>query len=122
MDPEKSQETKHDKTSQHSSLRNDETEKIEAADSQSKDTETKDKEPNVSESESIFEIEGENEPYLGPSWAILMLVLYALKTIFPATLFSAFWFFQMYIVTIVLGITIFTLVKRHKYFNSKNRQ
>jgi hypothetical protein len=71
------------------------------------------------ETNELFDIEGENEPYLGPSWAVLMLVLYALKTIFPAEPFSYFWWFQMYIVTIVLGITIFALVKRHKHFNSR---
>jgi hypothetical protein len=70
----------------------------------------------VEENSSSFVIEGENEPYLGPSWAILMLVLYALKTIFPAEQFSFLWWFQMYIVAIVLGITVFTLLKRHKYF------
>jgi hypothetical protein len=66
-----------------------------------------------------FTIEGENEPYLGPSWAVLMLVLYALKSIFPAQQYSPFWWFQIYIVAIVLGITIFSLIKRYIYFNSK---
>ncbi len=69
-----------------------------------------------------FEIEGENEPYLGPSWAVLMFVLYALKTIFPATPYSYFWWFQIYVVCIVLGVTIFTLIKRHKYFDTMHEK
>jgi hypothetical protein len=66
-----------------------------------------------------FIVEGENEPYLGPSWAVLMFILYALKSIFPAQKYTFFWWFQIYIVAIVLGVTIFTLIKRYKYFNSK---
>ena len=58
----------------------------------------------------------ESEPYLGYSWALAMLVLYALKLLFPAEPYTLLWAFQIYILAIILGITIFTLVKRHKHF------
>lgn len=58
----------------------------------------------------------ESEPYLGFSWAIAMLVLYGLKQIFPAETYSKLWWFQMYILAIIFGITIFTLIKRYKHF------
>ncbi len=61
-------------------------------------------------------INRENEPYLGYSWAIAMLVLYILKTLFPAEPYGKLWWFQMYILAIILGVTLFTLVKRYKHF------
>jgi len=66
-------------------------------------------------SEVDFIIGEESEPYLGPSWAVLMLVLYSLKRIFPAETFTLLWWFQIYILFIIFGITLFTLIKRYKY-------
>ncbi len=61
----------------------------------------------------------ENEPYLGPAWAVVMLVLYLLKELFPAEQYSLFWFFQIYILILVVAITIFTLVKRYQFYKSE---
>lgn len=61
-------------------------------------------------------IDEESEPYLGYSWAFAMLVLYGLKYLFPADPFTLLWWFQMYILAIILGVTIFTLIKRFKHF------
>ena len=61
-------------------------------------------------------INEESEPYLGYSWVLAMLVLYGLKRLFPAEPYTLLWAFQIYILAIILGITIFTLVKRHKHF------
>lgn len=61
----------------------------------------------------------ENEPYLGPAWAVVMLILYLLKEAFPAEEFSLFWWFQMYIIALVVTITIFTLVKRYQFYKSE---
>ena len=36
----------------------------------------------------------ENEPYLGPAWAVAMLILYLLKEAFPAETYSVLWWFQ----------------------------
>jgi hypothetical protein len=60
----------------------------------------------------------ESEPYLGFSWAVAMFVLYILKELFPAETYSWLWWFQMYILAIILGITIFTLIKRYRHFKS----
>ncbi|HMO17463.1 MAG TPA: hypothetical protein PKA63_11015 [Oligoflexia bacterium] len=65
--------------------------------------------------ESDFIVGEESEPYLGPSWTILMLVLYVLKTLFPAAEYSPLWWLQLYILLIVMGITAFTLIKRYRY-------
>ena len=72
----------------------------------------------VDNNSSEFTIGEESEPYLGPSWALLMLLLYVLKQIFPAEPDTTYWYFQIYILLIVVGITIFTLVKRHRFFNA----
>ena len=58
----------------------------------------------------------ENEPYLGPAWAVAMLILYLLKEAFPAEEYSFYWWFQIYIVGIVVVVTLFTLVKRHQFY------
>lgn len=58
----------------------------------------------------------ESEPYLGYSWAFAMLLLYALKEIFPADPYTKLWWFQMYILAIIFGVTVFTLIKRFKHF------
>lgn len=68
-----------------------------------------------------FIIGEESEPYLGPSWALLMFLLYVLKQIFPAEPYTKYWYFQIYILTIVTGITIFTLIKRHRFFKSDDK-
>jgi hypothetical protein len=73
---------------------------------------------NNSNNTSNFVVGEENEPYLGPSWALLMLLLYFLKQLFPAEKHTFYWYFQIYILSIVVGVTIFTLVKRHRFFNS----
>lgn len=76
---------------------------------------SEDKDSNYSD----FIIGEESEPYLGPSWAILMFILYILKQAFPAEPYSAYWYFQIYILLIVAGITVFTLIKRHRFFNQE---
>lgn len=58
----------------------------------------------------------ENEPYLGPAWAVAMFILYLLKEAFPAEQYSLLWWFQSYIILLVVAITIFTLVKRHQFY------
>ena len=58
----------------------------------------------------------ENEPYLGPAWAVAMFILYLLKEAFPAETYTPLWWFQTYIVVLVVIITIFTLVKRHQFY------
>ncbi|MCB0325714.1 MAG: hypothetical protein KDD69_19165 [Bdellovibrionales bacterium] len=64
----------------------------------------------------------ENEPYLGPAWAVVMLVLYLLKEAFPAEQYSLLWWFQVYIIVLVIAITIFTLVKRHQFYRSEKKR
>ena len=73
--------------------------------------------------ESLGFIKGEaSEPYLGPSWALLMLLLYVLKQFFPAERYSVYWYLQIYVLLIVIGIAIFTLVKRHRFFHSDDKE
>ncbi len=64
----------------------------------------------------------ESEPYLGPAWAVVMFVLYLLKEAFPAEQYSGLWWFQIYIVVLVIAITIFTLLKRHQFYRSEEKQ
>lgn len=73
------------------------------------------------EEESVVEEEEleENEPYLGPAWAVVMLILYLLKEAFPAEEYSVFWWFQVYIIGLVIAITIFTLIKRHQFYRAE---
>ncbi len=61
----------------------------------------------------------ESEPYLGPAWAVAMLVLYLLKRLFPAEQFSFLWWVQLYIIGIVVAVTLFTLVKRHQFYKAE---
>ena len=58
----------------------------------------------------------ENEPYLGPAWAVAMLILYFLKEAFPAEKYSFLWWFQVYVITLVIAITVFTLIKRRQFY------
>lgn len=62
----------------------------------------------------------ENEPYLGPAWAVAMFILYLLKETFPAEPYTPLWWFQNYIVMLVVLITIFTLVKRHQFYRDSH--
>ena len=73
-------------------------------------------EPPVSGDEPQSEDLVENEPYLGPAWAVAMFILYLLKEAFPAEQYSLLWWFQSYIILLVISITIFTLVKRHQFY------
>jgi hypothetical protein len=61
----------------------------------------------------------ENEPYLGPAWAVAMLILYALKKLFPAEQYSLLWWFQVYVISIVISVTIFALIKRYQFYKSE---
>lgn len=63
----------------------------------------------------------ENEPYLGPAWAVAMLILYLLKEAFPAEEYSPLWWFQMYIVVLVVAITLFALIKRHQFYKTEDQ-
>ena len=58
----------------------------------------------------------ENEPYLGPAWAVLMLLLYFLKEAFPAEHFTLLWWFEVYVLGVVLFLTLFVGYRRYKYF------
>ena len=71
---------------------------------------------------SVEEYLEENEPYLGPAWAVVMLILYLLKEAFPAEQFTTLWYFQIYIVGLVISITVFTLVKRHQFYRSERKK
>ena len=64
----------------------------------------------------------ENEPYLGPAWAAVMLVLYLLKEAFPAEPYALLWWLQVYVITLVLGITVFTMIKRHQFYKTERRR
>jgi len=57
----------------------------------------------------------ENEPHLGAWWAVFMLVLIALKEMFPSEKFSILWFLQIYIIFICVCVVLFVIYKRHKY-------
>lgn len=84
---------------------------------------SKDSKPSAEENNyTDFIIGEESEPYLGPSWALLMFVLYVLKQAFPAEPYTSYWYFQVYILLIVAGVTIFTLVKRHRFFNQDSTE
>lgn len=61
----------------------------------------------------------ENEPYLGPAWAVAMLILYFLKEAFPAEDYTAFWWFQIYVVSLVIAVTVFTLIKRRQFYQAE---
>lgn len=61
----------------------------------------------------------ENEPYLGPAWAVAMFILYVLKEAFPAEPYTTLWWFQSYIIGLVISITLFTLIKRHQFYKSE---
>ena len=58
----------------------------------------------------------EHEPNLGPAWAVLMLILYLLKRMFPAEPYTWLWYLQIYVLTLVFFITIYVLVRRHVFF------
>lgn len=64
----------------------------------------------------------ESEPYLGPAWAVVMFVLYLLKEAFPAEQYSLLWWFQIYIIVLVIAITVFTLLKRHQFYRSEEKK
>jgi len=44
-----------------------------------------------------------------------MLVLIALKEIFPSEKYSILWFLQIYIIFICVCVVLFVIYKRHKY-------
>lgn len=64
----------------------------------------------------------ESEPYLGPGWAVLMLILYFLKEAFPAERLSVLWWVQMYVLLLVIAMTIFIMLKRRAYFKRQKRR
>ena len=64
----------------------------------------------------------ENEPYLGPAWAVAMLILYLLKQAFPAEQYSVLWWIQAYIITIAMAVTVFTLLKRRQFYQAEKAQ
>ncbi len=64
----------------------------------------------------------ENEPYLGPGWAVVMLILFALKEAFPAEKYTALWWVQVYVLTLIMFITAFVIYKRRKFFRRKRKQ
>ena len=64
----------------------------------------------------------ESEPYLGPWWALLMLVLFLVKEAFPAETFSLWWCVQLYVITVMIVITLFVIYKRLKYFRKKKKK
>jgi hypothetical protein len=64
----------------------------------------------------------ENEPYLGPAWAVAMFILYLLKEAFPAEQYTLLWWFQTYVIVLVIAITMFTLVKRHQFYRESEQK
>lgn len=64
----------------------------------------------------------ENEPYLGPAWTVAMFILYLLKEAFPAETYSLLWWFQTYVIVLVIAITIFTLIKRHQFYRESEQR
>lgn len=64
----------------------------------------------------------ESEPYLGPGWAVVMLILYLLKRAFPAEQYSPLWWFQVYVLSVVLALTMFTIYKRHRFFSQIRKE
>ncbi len=72
--------------------------------------------------EEFEEFDVESEPYLGPAWAVVMFVLYLLKEAFPAEQYTTLWWFQIYIIVLVIAITVFTLLKRHQYYKQEKKR
>lgn len=64
----------------------------------------------------------ESEPYLGPAWALVMLVLFFLNEAFPAQPYTMLWWIKMYILFLVVAITIFTLIKRYTFYRAERRR
>ena len=64
----------------------------------------------------------ESEPYLGPAWAVAMFILYIIKRAFPAEEYSFLWWMQLYVIGIVLAVTVFTLVKRHQFYQFERKR
>lgn len=60
----------------------------------------------------------ENEPNLGPAWALVMLMLYLLKRAFPAEQYTWLWYLQVYVLGIVFVITVLVIAKRYFFFRN----
>ena len=58
----------------------------------------------------------ENEPYLGPWWTVLMLVLLGIKQLFPTEPYTLYWFIESYIILLLMGVTAFALFKRWRFY------
>ena len=64
-----------------------------------------------------------NEPYLGPWWAVMMLVIYLIKRNFPPEPGSLWYWILVYVITLVTVVTLFTAYKRIKFTRwQKNRK
>jgi len=64
----------------------------------------------------------ENEPYLGLWWAVLMLILYLFKEVFPATVYSFFWWCQIYVIALVSMVAVFAVYRRLVFFRDNARR
>ena len=61
-----------------------------------------------------------NEPYLGPWWAVLMVAVYLIEKAFPTEPYTLWWYLFIYVITLLIVVTVFTIYKRVK-FNSWQR-
>ena len=57
----------------------------------------------------------ENEPHLGIWWTVLMLVLVAIREIYPPEKYSIIWFLQVYVIFLCVLVVVFVIYKRRKY-------
>jgi len=56
-----------------------------------------------------------SEPYLGPWWAFLMLVVYFTEKMFPTTPYTFWWYLFIYVICLLFVVTAFTVYKRLKF-------
>jgi dolichyl-phosphate-mannose--protein O-mannosyl transferase len=81
------------------------------------------KEKQKSPQNSVYSDLEESEPYLGPAWAFVMIMLYLLMQAFPVPRFGIVWWLEIYVIFLVFCVTIFTLIKRRNYYRAlKNKE
>ena len=57
----------------------------------------------------------ESEPYLGIWWTVLMIFLYLVKSLIDPEPYSLIWYIEMYVLSLVVFVTIFTIYKRYAF-------
>lgn len=68
------------------------------------------------EKDDVYSALEESEPYLGPAWAFVMILLYLLMQAFPVPRYGLVWWLEIYVIFLVFCVTIFTLIKRRNYY------